>query len=92
MDAKSAVKIAKEYVLDMFADDNIENLGLEEICKDNKTEDWLVTVGFSRPWDSKAQGIIGAAIAVTNSARLFKIVRIDDATEQVLGITNREMK
>lgn len=31
MDVKQAAKVAKEYVIDLFADEQIEHVGLEEV-------------------------------------------------------------
>ena len=49
MDVKEAAKLAKDYVADLFRDEGISNVGLEEIELHGQT--WEVTVGFSRPWD-----------------------------------------
>ena len=50
MDVKEAAKLAKDYVADLFKDERISNVGLEEIeLRDGRF--WEVTVGFSRPWD-----------------------------------------
>ena len=50
---KQAVQVAKSYVLDAFAGDNIEHVGLEEIAFDDEHDQWLITIGFSRPWDKE---------------------------------------
>ena len=51
MDVKEAAKLAKEYVADLFAEEGIGNVGLEEIELGADCGSWVVTVGFSRPWD-----------------------------------------
>ena len=51
MDVKEAAKLAKDYVADLFAEEGIGNLGLEEIELVADGHYWVVTVGFSRPWD-----------------------------------------
>ena len=55
MDMKDAAKLAKEYVADLFDEEGISNVGLEEIVfrDDGGDEYWDVTVGFSRPWDHR---------------------------------------
>ena len=50
MNVKEAAKLAKEYVADLFADEGIANVGLEEIQLGSDGHFWKVTVGFSRPW------------------------------------------
>ena len=51
MDVKEAVAYAKRYVLELFADENVTNIGLEEVEFDDRVNEWCVTIGFSRPWD-----------------------------------------
>ena len=53
MDVKEAAKLAKDYVADLFAEEGIGNLGLEEIELVADGHYWVVTVGFSRPWDQR---------------------------------------
>ncbi len=45
------VTVAVNYVSELFEHEKISNLGLEEIEFDDRAGEWLVTVGFSRPWD-----------------------------------------
>ena len=49
MEVKSAVQTAKNYVREIFEDEEISNLGLEEIQR--KGGSWEITIGFSRAWD-----------------------------------------
>jgi hypothetical protein len=89
MDVKEAVKLAKEHVLDLFAEENISNLGLEEVEYDNNAQEWIVTLGFSRPWDEPRNTL--ASLAESNLPhRSYKIVRIYDQSEMVSCIKNRE--
>ena len=89
MNVKEAVKLAKEHVLDLFADENITNLGLEEVERDEQGY-WIVTLGFSRPWDERCSAL--ASLTQANLPhRSYKIVRIDDKAEQVKGVKHREV-
>ena len=47
MDVKEAVSIAKRYVTDLFAEEAITHVGLEEVVFDEQSGDWKVTIGFS---------------------------------------------
>ena len=76
--------------MDAKAEEKVENLGLEEVYKDDRQGEWYVTVGFSRPFDSATPGIIAAARALNNSGRVFKVINISDQTSQVLGVRNRD--
>jgi hypothetical protein len=90
MNVKEAVKLAKQHILDLFADENITNLGLEEVEYDEAIQEWTVTLGFSRPWDEPRNTL--ASLAESNlPRRSYKIVRIYNQSEQVSCIKNREV-
>jgi hypothetical protein len=90
MNVKAAVKLAKEHVLDLFAEENITNLGLEEVELTDDEQEWVVTLGFSRPWDEPRNTL--ASLAESNlPRRSYKIVRIYNQSEQVSCIKNREV-
>ena len=88
MDVKQAVELAKKEFSDIFADEKITNLGLEEINFDESARVWQITLGFSRPWDSRNP--LASAIATITPPRSFKIVRISVDSGKVISITNRE--
>ncbi len=52
MDVKEAVRTAKKYVAELFTDETIANGGLEEVEFNNTSNNWEVTIGFSRPWQN----------------------------------------
>ncbi|WP_157272164.1 hypothetical protein [Azohydromonas aeria] len=91
MDVKTVVAQAKHQIADLFADEAIENLGLEEVDYDESKGVWSVTLGFSRPWDQPRGAL--AAIAGQNlyAKRAFKVVQIEDATSKVLSVRNRDV-
>ena len=73
MDVKEAVRTAKEYVIDLFSDENIQDVFLEEIV--SKGNAWKVTLSFIRPQDQTF------ATALTGSSwkdRSFKVIEVDD--------------
>ncbi|WP_446008064.1 hypothetical protein [Candidatus Electrothrix sp.] len=87
MDVKAAVKLAKEYILYLFDEEEINNLGLEEVEFYEGEEAWSVTVGFSRPWEVPNDTIL--ASLAKPPGRSYKIVRIDDKAGQVKSVKNR---
>lgn len=87
MDVKEAAKLAKEYVADLFADEGIDNVGLEEIELGDDRKFWEVTVGFSRPWDHG--GLATVIVGQTGLRRSYKVVRIDNASGNVASIRDR---
>ena len=89
MDVKQAVVQAKSYVSDLFAEEKPANVTLEEVEFNTYTSEWLITVGFNRPWD-KPKNPITEMMGVTEPRRSYKVVRIADETGQVVSVKNHE--
>ncbi|MBV9863488.1 MAG: hypothetical protein JO267_15225 [Alphaproteobacteria bacterium] len=90
MQVKEAVEAAKAYVLDLFNAEGITNLGLEEVEYDESAGEWCVTLGFSRPWDSRANALAAVVGQQLNPSRSYKVVRISDRTKEIRSVRNRE--
>lgn len=90
MDAKEAIKAAKAYVQDIFKDEGVVNIGLEEIAFDEHTKAWDVTIGFSRRWDTQSSVLASAAgLSQPNHKRTYKIVEVSNENGEVLAVRNR---
>jgi hypothetical protein len=89
MDVKDAVRLAKSYVADLYEAESISNLGLEEVYAESG--DWIVTLGFSRPWDRNAVGLAALAQQMSAPPRSYKTVRIDDNTGKITSLRNRDV-
>ena len=87
MDVRDAVKSAKKYVAEMFEDEPIHNIGLEEIEFDHTQGIWSVTIGFARDW-RESESVIRA---LASPCRTYKVVRISDADGTVQSIRHREI-
>lgn len=89
MKVKEAVKLAVGHVVELFEQDHLTNIGLEEVSFDPGEKEWVVTVGFSRPWDYPSQNALAALTSQQPPPRrAFKIVRISDNSGEVVSITN----
>ena len=84
VDAKEAAKTAKDYIIDVFGDEDIEHVGLEEVKFDDVSEAWEITIGFSRPWDRS-----GLALLPNPAQRSYKVVRLNDSDGQIRSVTHR---
>ena len=89
MDVREVVRTAKLYVSEMLADEQVSNVGLEEIDHDTESNNWLVTIGFSRPWNSVRDSV---SILTGDSAvkRVYRVVTVNDSTGRVLSMKKRE--
>ena len=86
MDVKEAAQKAKDYINDLFASENIYNVGLEEIEHNTVSDTWKITVGFSRPWDTK--NVLTAALGERRPERSYKVVHVDRDGE-IESLTDR---
>lgn len=84
MDVKLAVKIAKTQVVDLFADEEIVDIGLEEIRLDDTAGIWTVTIGFSRPWDQK--NALTAALGEGRPGRSYKVIHLADTDGRMVAL------
>ncbi len=91
MDIKQAVKVAKDYVVSVFAEDGGSEFALEEVDFDHEKSDWLITISFRRnsefarmPNLNKGYGLLGMF------PRFQKVVRINSDTGKILSVKNRE--
>ena len=50
MEVKEAIQTAKRWVADVLQEENVSNIGLEEVEFTNGL--WRITIGFSRPWNT----------------------------------------
>ena len=76
MDVKEAVRTAKKYVIDLFSDEDIRDVVLEEIVSGGGT--WKVTLSFIRPQE---QGLATVLSGPSWKDRSFKVVEVDDLGE-----------
>ena len=89
MDVKQAIVQAKSYVRKLFEEESPVNVALEEVEFDTDTNDWLITIGFSRTFGNSSNSI-SAMAGVSDPRRSYKIVRISDETGDVRSLKNHE--
>lgn len=88
---QEAIKAAKQYVIDLYAEEKIDDVLLEEVRRDNDA--WLITIGFRDPSadpyrtaipidvDDDGTAIFDVAVPKEGGfvrwPRVYKVVRID---------------
>ena len=88
MDVKEAVFTAKSYVADLFEGEEVADVGLEEVKFDEHQGSWVVTVGFSRPWDI-SRNAVATMLRDKGPSRSYKVIQIADADGSVLSLSDR---
>ena len=89
MDVKEAVQTAKGYINQIYADESVQWIGLEEIVYEDSEHLWKVTIGFSRAWGLAATM---STISGDSGRRVYKVVQIDDRTGEVVSVINRTVE
>ena len=90
MDVREAVRQAKTHITNLLIDEGVRNVGLEEVSRDLTTGTWRITVGFSRKWDEVRAIFPSIQTDGPQWNRTYKVVAIDDASKEVISVTNRD--
>lgn len=88
MDVKEAAHTAKSYLIDVFSDEGITDVGLEEVELNAPSNTWKITLGFSRPWNRNRNPLIGA-LPDAYAGRSYKVVSISNSSGRVISIKDR---
>ena len=86
MDVMEAKEAARDYIIQLFADEEVMHVGLEEAVYNPDVKQWRITYGFVRAWDK--QGELGIKMGL-KAPRSYKVVSIDDASGNVVSLTDR---
>jgi hypothetical protein len=89
---KSAVSAAIDYIKDLYADKNLQDLLLEEVEFSKDTDQWIVTVGFSL-METK-EGSTSVLMPIKSSrelSRKYKVVKIDAQTGRPISMKIRPL-
>jgi len=91
MDVKHAAHTAREYVADVFAEDQISYIALEEVEFDDASAVWAITLSFLRPTGTKNNlDLIAPSLSRgENVRRCYKIVNVDDQSGRVISVKHR---
>lgn len=89
MDVKQAVQAAKEYVISLYDQEEIVDIGLEEVELDDNSNQWRVTIGFSRPWDKENSVSVPFPYSDARRPRSYKQVCLDACNGQIVSLKDR---
>lgn len=89
MDAKQATKLARDWLIEMLADEQVSNLGLEEVELDEEKGVWRITLGFSRPWNTQ-RNALASLTGEPASRRAYRVITVDDLRGNVVSMKKRD--
>ena len=75
LDVKGAVATALAYLKDLYSDEQLENIRLEEVWLSDDEKYWYITIGYDSP--SSARDPLAALRPPEREYKLFK-VRVED--------------
>lgn len=90
IDVQDAVRNAFEYIENLFDDEEIKDLRLEEIELTDDENFWLVTLGFFRSNVQDDQEGILASVVTGPPKREYKIMRIRAEDGEVRAMKIRQ--
>ncbi|MDR3524203.1 MAG: hypothetical protein P4L66_08855 [Acetobacteraceae bacterium] len=88
MDVKEAVKVAKLFAAELFAEDGAYDPLLEEVERDQDKGTWQVTLSFQRRSDPGSDGALASFVRAAQ--RTYKVITIADDNKEVLSVKVRE--
>lgn len=86
---KEAIRRAKQEITEIFADEEISELGLEEVRFDESLGVWKITLGFTRPWRNPKSAFSGLSPSLAQ--RDFKVVTLDGTDGRLVAIEERRL-
>ena len=93
VDLKEAVQEAKKYIKQLFSDEKIYDLLLEEVEKSEDEKYWLVTIGFEVESQlNKNTSSFVDALAITPRKvyrRVYRTIEIDSETGEMVSMKGR---
>ncbi len=91
MNVKEAVQLAKAYFADIFAEEKMNHVSLEEVKFDDHSNTWKITIGFFPPWEQSAENPVKSMFGGTQAygKRSYKVIQIDDEDGEVISTTIR---
>lgn len=88
MDVKIAVGNAKQWLADVLKEEGVANIGLEEVEFDEENDVWLITLGFSRPWNS-VKNAFTAISGEPASRRAYRVIAVKEPNGEVVSMKRR---
>jgi hypothetical protein len=89
MDVKTAVGTAKQWLANVLTDEGISNVGLEEVEFDEQRGVWLITLGFSRPWNT-VKNAFTAISGEPAARRAYRVIAVKEPDGEVVSMKRRQ--
>jgi len=88
VDVKAAVDNAKRWLVDVLQNEGVSNVGLEEVEFDREHGIWLITLGFSRPWNT-VRNVLTQISGEPAPRRAYRIIAVKEPNGEILSMKRR---
>ncbi len=90
---KTAVSNAMQFIRELYADEQIKDVLLEEVEFSEPADQWLITIGFMRNKikDKSSSSIADLILPERETIRKYKIVHIDAQSGEPISMKIREI-
>ena len=89
LNVREAVLKSRNFIKDLYVNEPIGEVRVEEIELEEHEGKWYVTIGFIRLWDRPSSAIAEARGKSKESNRVHKSVGIRDSDGEVVSMTDR---
>jgi hypothetical protein len=89
VEVKEAVGNAKRWLANVLQDEGVTNVGLEEVEFDEEHGLWLITLGFSRPWNS-VRDAFATLSGEPVGRRAYRVLAVREPDGQIISMKRRE--
>jgi hypothetical protein len=89
VNVKAAVDNAKRWLFDVLQDEEVSNVGLEEVEFDQEHGIWLITLGFSRPWNTVKNAFTQIS-GEPAARRAYRIIAVKEPNGEVVSMKRRQ--
>ena len=91
MDVKQAIAKARSFITEIFSEEKISELRLEEVEFDKQEDVWLITFGLLRPSLRTRLGQIDEIMGTAPLKRTYKVVRVPGDENDLPSVKIREL-
>lgn len=89
MNVKEAVENAKRWLADALREEGVSNVGLEEVEFDQAHDIWLITLGFSRPWNTVKNAFTQIS-GEPAARRTYRVIAVKEPNGEIAWMKRRQ--
>ncbi len=90
IEVTQAVKLARQFFNEIYQDEDIQNLMLEEVVIDQDSNEWRITLGYDSHIIKEANHVFSKKI-IDKMPRVYKRIHIDADEGDFKGMFIREV-